>query len=593
LKAYNIHRNGFWGVCLMLRIVLAATTALAGIVGTTAPLCAAPVKGLRTVALSGQSVPGTTGDVSYDGFEPPVLNLVGETAFIASLTGANVTSASDLGIWSEGSGSLDLVALKGSQAPGAPSGVSFSDFQFHVLSAAGELSFRAQLIGPGVNTTNDRGGWSGDSTGLMLLAREGDPAAGLPGNVQYNLVFAPALNNAGQTAFFASLTGAVTTSNDSGIWSDRSGSLVLVVREGDQAPDTPSGVNFSFLGGAPLNAAGQTAFRAFVVGNGVDPTNDEGIWSEGSGSLRLVARGGNHAPGTSLGVNFSEFESPAINAAGHTAFLASLAGSGVDTVNDEGIWSEGSGSLTLIARGGEQAPGLVAGVNFFNFTQEVQLNDAGQTSFFASLIGSGVSPGNNQSIWSEGSGTLALVARTGDQAPGVPADVMFVNLLSNPPTLNAAGQTAFLASVGGSGIDGSNNEGLWATDRQGALQLIVRDGDQIEVAPSDFRTIQFLGFTANSGNGDGRPSGFNDRGQITFVAYFTDGSSGVFVSNLVAVPEPAALIAGIIGFAGLQCCRSGRAVDKQRLTADSATTFDTNTPLVGRRRAHRTRRPGQ
>jgi hypothetical protein len=31
-------------------------------------------------------------------------------------------------------------------------------------------------------------------------------------------------------------------------------------------------------------------------------------------------------------------------------------------------------------------------------------------------------------------------------------------------------------------------------------------------------------------------------GQVSFEARFTDGSSGVFVSNLVAVPEPAGAV---------------------------------------------------
>ena len=46
------------------------------------------------------------------------------------------------------------------------------------------------------------------------------------------------------------------------------------------------------------------------------------------------------------------------------------------------------------------------------------LNDAGQTAFRADLTGSGVGSTNNQGVWSEGSGSLALVARTGSQAPG-------------------------------------------------------------------------------------------------------------------------------------------------------------------------------
>ena len=91
-----------------------------------------------------------------------------------------------------------------------------------------------------------------------------------------------------------------------------------------------------------------------------------GIWSEGSGSLALVARSGSQAPGTPSGVNFSDFlcRSPVLNNAGQTAFYATLTGSGVDSTNDQGIWSEGSGSLALVARSGSQAPGTPSGVNF-------------------------------------------------------------------------------------------------------------------------------------------------------------------------------------------------------------------------------------
>ena len=46
-----------------------------------------------------------------------------------------------------------------------------------------------------------------------------------------------------------------------------------------------------------LNDAGQVAFRANLTGSGVDSTNYQGVWSEGSGSLALVARTGSQAPG--------------------------------------------------------------------------------------------------------------------------------------------------------------------------------------------------------------------------------------------------------------------------------------------------------
>jgi hypothetical protein len=55
----------------------------------------------------------------------------------------------------------------------------------------------------------------------------------------------------------------------------------------------------------------------------------------------------------------------------------------------------------------------------------------------------------------------------------------------------------------------------------------------------EIATVGLGGFLeASAGAESGWPSAFNDRGQIAFVATFTDGTSGAFVSNLVAIPEP-------------------------------------------------------
>src|SRR5262245_55389056 len=96
-----------------------------------------------------------------------------------------------------------------------------------------------------------------------------------------------------------------------------------------------------------------------------------------AGNLRTVALTGQPAPGTPGGVTYEsfgahyfvedleyEFRGPVLNDAGQTAFRANLSGSGVDSTNNQGAWSEGSGSLALVARSGNQAPGAAGGVNF-------------------------------------------------------------------------------------------------------------------------------------------------------------------------------------------------------------------------------------
>ena len=521
--------RGVWGPAA----VLAAA-------GTGLPSEAAVV--FETRALSGDAAPGTAPGVNFSGFNSPVLNGAGQTAFVGSLTGAGVDSANDSGIWSEGGGSgLALVAREGDAAPGTAAGVNFSFVNPPVLNGAGQSAFRGFIAGSGVDSTNDRGIWSeGGGAGLALVAREGDAAPGTAAGVNFSFVNSPVLNGAGQTAFVGSITGlGVDSTNDSGIWSEGGGSgLALVARTGRAAPGTGDGVNFSFVNPPVLNGAGQTAFFGSLTGSGVTAANDRGIWSEGGGAgLALVARTGRAAPGTGDGVSFSGFNSPVLDGAGQTAFLGSLTGSGVTTANDRGIWSEGGGAgLALVARAGDAAPGTADGVNFSGFNSPV-LNGAGQTAFLGALTGLGVNSSNNSGIWSEGGGAgLALVAREGDAAPGTAGGVNFSSF--NSPVLNGAGQTAFRGFLTGTGVDSTNDTGLWASDLDGDLRLIVRTGDLFDVNDDPFletlRTVSLVSFSSNSGGEDGRPSGFNDAGQLAFRLRFTDGSEGIFVANTVA-----------------------------------------------------------
>jgi hypothetical protein len=204
-----------------------------------------------------------------------------------------------------------------------------------------------------------------------------------------------------------------------------------------------------------------------------------------------VAREGSHAPGTPGGTSFRELDRFTLNNAGQTALMADLAGNGVDMTNDSGIWSERSGALSLVVREGTQAPGLLEGITFKSF-------------------------GN--------------------------------------PALNDAGQIVFSATVAGIGVDETNNEGIWGTDRAGFLQLIAHKGQSLEVSPGEFRTIDEVYF--DPGGFSGNSDGFNNLGQLAFWAGFTDDSSGIFVSNAVAIPEPKMIL--------LLLCASAAAIGVRR-----------------------------
>ncbi len=535
-------RNGPLNNAIPKSLAFVAALALIATFEQTAAQAAA----LRTVAISGQSAPGTPDGTAYNSFgsnydsllgtffHGPVLNDAGQSAFRADITGSGVGSANNRGIWSEGSGSLALVARTGSQAPGAPGGVNFRidptfDLLSPVLNRAGQTAFYGGL------TDGSVGIWSGGSGSLGLVARSGVQAPGAPAGVNLNFSDVlnsfnldwPVLNDAGQTAFVGGLTGTgVNSTNNWGMWSSGSGSLELVARAGDQAPGTPSGTVygastdlFSPVLAGGLNDAGHITFWASLAGSGVFDNQSNGVWAGGSDNLTLVTRSAAHAPGTPDGVNFLYATATvALNHSGQVAFAARLTGSGVNSTNNGGLWSNRSGSLELVARSGSQAAGMPNGVNYSSFPAFPVLNDSGQIAFREFLTGSGVNSTNDLGIWSDGAGALALVARSGRQAPGTSGGVNFFDL--NYPTLNSAGQTAFRADLTGSGVNSTNNRGIWATDWTGVLQLIARRGELLEVAPGDFRTLSDLDFVTDTGNGDSRPSAIQQLGPACVLGQF-------------------------------------------------------------------------
>lgn len=509
---------------------------------------------VRTVALSDNLAPGTNSSANFSTFFFPVINSAGRVAFRGGLDGPSVNESNNSGIWSEpDENGLTLVASTGDAAPGTLGETLFSSFGSPRINASGQTAFYAGLGGMGVSHLNNKSIWSeGNGAGLTLVARTGSPAPGANAGETFSYFNGPAFNDAGQTVFRGALAGPeVGIDNNKGIWSEGAGNgLALIAREGNAAPNSASGVTFANLDtyfDPGINSEGQTVFRGSLTGPSIDSGNNRGVWldSEETG-LGLLALNGNAAPGIPSGETFIRFSSdPVINNAGHVAFMAYFTNPDPDRLQKAGIWSAGGGNgLALVASAGSAAPGTGSGVDYagFFFTGPV-LNGAGETAFVGMLEGTGVNATNNEGIWSEGAGAdLALVARTADAAPGTESGVVFsdlVDVLLGRPALNIAGQTAFRGRLSGVGVNESNDEGIWAEDRLGELTLIAREGDLLDVddgPQTDFRTISKILFDTGSGNEDGYPGGFNDQGQLAFTAQFTNGSSGVFVSNLVAAP---------------------------------------------------------
>ncbi|QDV75397.1 DUF7453 family protein [Botrimarina mediterranea] len=515
---------------------------------------------LRTIAVTNQPASGGPAGSRYSRFSTffraldTTINAAGQTAFQGEMSTfyGGVTNDDNAAIWSDASGALDILVREGNQAPAAASGAVFGSFGGTVvINDQGRVAFSGGLrIGSGgVTVDNQSGIWTAGPGGLRQVMREGDQAPSSPPGVVFsglssaidNLIF----NDAGHTAFYASVRdagGSVDATNNSGFWLDGPSGLQLLAREGTQAPGLVAGAVFESLSTngvtGTLNNNGQVAFRAFLRQGegGVNSYNDAALWTTLDGPVSLLLREGDQAPGLPNGAFFDSFgEPPRLNDSGHILFRGFMRPGfgGVTYDSDEGLYSNRGGQLSLIYQTGDFAPGA-PGANFGAFDDYV-LNNQSNLAIRGRLqegVG-GVTADDDSALWVEKGQDLQLVAREGSPAPGVSGAIF--DSISGLPLLNHRDQVAFSGSlrVGFGGVTENDNDGIWATDSNGVLQLIAREGDSVEVAPGDFRTFTEFRFFSNTGNADGVRSPFSDNGELVFWANL-DSFDGVFVSSRVA-----------------------------------------------------------
>ena len=168
------------------------------------------------------------------------------------------------------------------------------------------------------------------------------------------------------------------------------------------------------------------------------------------------------------GAVFSKFESYSLNSSGSTAVLATVAGAGVTSANNKGIWTTGTHGSALLARTNQKAPGG-AGAAFSSFGNP-QFDDRNHVAFVGGLRGPA---GMESGVWSNVNGRVDLLAKSGGKAPGV-SEAKFATLFRT--MLPSHGKLMFVGSMkaGPGGVTSSNNLGLW----MGNTQATYNDGTQ-------------------------------------------------------------------------------------------------------------------
>ncbi|MBK7874219.1 MAG: hypothetical protein IPJ77_00430 [Planctomycetes bacterium] len=432
------------------------------------------------------------------------------------------------------------------------------------LSPDGELWWASKLYDGGVTVTsaNDDALFSGPLGSQAVVLRDGEVADGT-GGALFGELFASApvaffgKNRNGVMYLRAALatgtgTPAVVTTfganNSQGLWVGPAGALTLVARK-----STP----IQGLGGE-VGIDGSTAITSHVEINDLDnvlfevalsttqgspaatATNDRALMvhTPGSGNQVLV-REGDTAPGTAGGT-FNSIAATNLWAPGlaqsawtrtnEVVFVTELRGGNtVSGVNDRAIYRGGVGTLALVARRGDAAPGT-GGATWAGFTATSALHDAsGRVAFQGFLnLGGAVTSFNSTGIWAGLPGNLQLVVRENDVLPGTGG--------SRAGTFNGAklytndaGQVLFQTLLSGGTSAG---EALFVWDAIGGVRPVLLTGDVFEVNPGDFRTVNAFGGLVAS-NTDGATLSFGHDGKLALRLNFTDGTSAIVVERLV------------------------------------------------------------
>lgn len=420
------------------------------------------------VSKVGGDVPGLSG-ATFKSLTEPVID-AGRVAFLG--TAAGVPRAQSSVVVTDVTGTLETVAQSGLAAPGTGD-ATFKSFKS--ISVSGNaVGVLAQLT-PGTGATrtttaNDLGLWVKEGANPFVLAlREGQEVA--PGKKIKTLVsFAGGNGSPGQGRGWLVDTGSNAQVLALTTLSDKSQAIIAVALDDLANPailvQSGAGSTFATLGLPTTNASAQTVFLgSLVLGDEVTKANSRGIFADldGSGTYSTIARVSK--PTSPSDVTLGLLKDPVLSADGGIAFAATLKGSTAKGPAAQTLWWQPPGGQpTVLAHGGTGATPIAD-------------NPGAQWKSFSSL---------------------AIAANRGP---------------------------IFTATLvpGKGGITKATSNGLWATDFQGNVRLLVQAG----VTQIDGKTVKsFTLLNANAGS-QGSTRSFNDHAFVVWRATFTDKSQAI------------------------------------------------------------------
>lgn len=288
-------------------------------------------------------------------------------------------------------------------------------------------------------------------------------------------------------------------------------------------------------------------WAALVSAAAVDPSEGTEI------DVRVIAQSGAAAtfvgPALVLTDDFlPQITETLVTNDGHVAFAAGVFGLGVTEDNSAVLLGGRPGALRLVAREGEQAPGLPAGVVFDLFTP-TGMSEGGRVLFIAQVRGPGVVGSFNYGIWLETDppgGAPIPVLRVLTQAPGLPDGITY-RAASVDTSMGDDGRIASPVILTGPGVSNRSDSALYVTapGDPSTLVLLARENEQVAGQETG---VLYGDLTVPSWTPEGdliaqsvlRGAGITSANDVAFLR-FTQGAAGspeIVLREGLPIPGP-------------------------------------------------------
>lgn len=478
------------------------------------------------------------GEVAFtaEAFSVPTMNDFGEIAFAANFEELDNGTATRF----EGVGLFDgnvtrLLATANSIAPKPGDDGAFEHFYKPEISELGIAFFRGKMQGSewAENTKGTWLGWNVTKDGqtqpkLDMLNRVWDRASiDFEGNRAteggyFHQIGHPQVVEPRAFAFVAELEDDAYE-NVSGVWfqgANASGEWEiprpdLIALQGSPLPGHTNilGIIESYT---PIDEETGLLLARLQNSTTINESNDLALYlTQSNGDAIKIVQSGDIDPAS--GSPFASFASPHFIDDGRVVFWAALN----NADQDEGIYQYESGGIaSLLSSSQTQTIG----------SESIDIH---------SILGPKANASGSLSVWVEQdngehalllcdqAGNWSILARTGMQAPGGNLGALFHSF--NLPRINANGQVCFIATLTGEddAISDTSDSGIWATDTNGTLTLVGREGDLINAGGNKLRTLS--SFSIGS---------FTESGKLSLLLHFTNHSSAIATASVDLATAP-------------------------------------------------------